>query len=377
MDLKTIQLKILDDLPLDLVNASVDFFNDNYPTRNKFKMESKFFISKIQSSDNSKVGYFTVALFGDKVVGTCTAVVKELYCQNGVIRAVEIGDTYTARDFRRGCHFSEFYAGTNSSNDYLNKSIFGRLATETLDRARLDGVQFVYGTPNLQAKLSWLGRLDFKLVDGGYIKRITSPSIAHPQIKSTSLKFHSAKIYLKATFRINNFMTRRYSLKLIPKLDFEYSVDKSKIKIPIDTLKILDSNNWIKRRFLENIDKDYRIVKVSSKSSNLPVGYLFFLEQEMDDGFKLLILGKSIFNSKRLNKIRISLAKRAAENFFVYDSLSMWVDERVDHLRFKTLFGFFSRAVKVDIVGKSLNPESKFLENMSFFNFQYADSDLG
>ena len=64
--MKAIQLKILGDLPLDLVKAAVDFYNEEYPTLNKFKMESNFFISKIQSANKSKVGYFTVALFGDK-----------------------------------------------------------------------------------------------------------------------------------------------------------------------------------------------------------------------------------------------------------------------------------------------------------------------
>jgi hypothetical protein len=46
-------------------------------------------------------------------------------------------------------------------NSYVNKSIFGRLATETRRRAEADGIGIVYGTPNRNAYPGWTKRLDY------------------------------------------------------------------------------------------------------------------------------------------------------------------------------------------------------------------------
>lgn len=373
---RILEISILDKLPLDLVTKAVDFFNLNYPNDSKKQMDLGFFLSKLGDSNPNGHGYFTVATFEGGVVGTCTAVRKTLISGTQTLNAVEIGDTFTSEKFRKSCYFSQLYPGTTSTSAYLNKSIFGRLATETLDRARADGVEYVYGTPNLQAKLSWLGRMNFKLVDGNFTYRINSANITHSFYTSSRAIHVFGLVYTKLTFFLCLIATKKYSVSLISKHDlYEFPLTK------IDTshnnsLQLLNSSSWIQSRFINNTDKDYKIVKIVNRANNQPCGYLFFLESTRSDNFRLLILSKSLFFDEQIERLRIPISKVAASEFFNYENLSMWVDKRKNSIKYRAFFGFLSKALRVDIVGKSLTDEERELQLKDLYNFEYGDSDL-
>ena len=373
---RIVQIKILDDLPPDLVTKAIDFFHREYPNDSKEQIDSHFFSAKLGSANPNGRGYFTVALYDGLVVGTCTAVRKTLITDNRIINAVEIGDTFTSKFFRKNCYFSELYPGTTNTNDYLNKSIFGRLATETLDRARVDGVDYVYGTPNFQAKLSWLGRMNFKLADGGFIYRISSASLTHPFYNSSKIFRSLGTIYTKITFLFCLIFTRKYSMNLISKNEFSDLPDRLKETSDKDGIQLVNSYSWIKARFVDNADKEYKIVKIERRGEIGACGYLFFLEHNRVDGFELLILSKDLLYDKKLEKLKIPISKVAAEKFFTYENLSTWVDTRRNSIKHRILFGFLSKEFKVDIVAKSLTEEAAVLETRNFYNFQYGDSDL-
>ena len=376
-NIRTLDIEILDDLPSGLVTKAVDFFHQDYPSDSKKEMGTDFFLSKIVQSNPNGHGYFTVATYEGRVVGTCTAVRKTLISDNIIINAVEIGDTFTGKAFRKSCYFSKLYPGTTSRDEYLNKSIFGRLATETLDRARADGVEYVYGTPNLQAKLSWLGRMKFKLVDGNFTYRISAASRKHSLYNSSKFLKVLATIYTKISFLFCLFSTRKYSMSLISRTEFNEMPDTpSKPSIKGD-IQLVNTHSWINFRFINNIDKKYKVVKIQKRGHNHLCGYLFFLEQERGDGFKLMILSKDLLYCKQLERLKIPISRISSEKFFKYENLSIWVDSRRNSLRFRFLFGFLSKKIKVDIVGKSLTEESTWLESRNFYNFQYGDSDLG
>ena len=375
-DQRIVEIEILDDLTPELVTKAIDFFHREYPNDSKEQIDSDFFSAKLGSSNPNGRGYFSVATYDGLVVGTCTAVRKTLVTDNRIIDAVEIGDTFTSKSFRKSCYFSQLYPGTTSPNDYLNKSIFGRLATETLDRARADGVEYVYGTPNVQAKLSWLGRMNFKLVDGGFIYRITSASLTHPFYNS-SIAFRAlGAIYTKTTHLLCLITTRSYSINLISKNEFSDLPDRLQETSYKSDIQLVNSYSWIRSRFVENSDKEYRIVKIEKRGTSEICGYLFFLEHNRVDGFKLLILSKALLYDKKLERLKIPISKVAAGRFFKYENLSMWVDLRRNSIKYRILFGFLSKEFKVDIVAKCLTEKGAALETKNLYNFEYGDADL-
>ena len=213
---RALEIVILDDLDSHILQKVIHFFNSQFPGISSKLMGEDFFRSKINNVGSLKTGYLTVAMFGDEVVGTCSAIRKEIFFDGRIIQAVEIGDTYTSMNFRRDCHFQKLYLGTGSVNDYLNKSIFGRLATETLDRAKSDGIEFVYGVPNHQAKLSWIGRLNFELIDRNSTYRVSSPSLTHPSIRRGIGRRASYGIYYRLTLYFSMLITHKYKLEPLP-----------------------------------------------------------------------------------------------------------------------------------------------------------------
>lgn len=374
---RILEIAVLDSLPSELVSETVAFFNTNFPGNLAKGMTTKFFTSKLGSSNPNGFGFLTVAMFDKEVVGSCSATRKRLVVDLEVVEAIEIGDTFTSQNFRKNCAFNKRYANTEGSEEYLNKSIFGRLATETLDRATAHEISYVYGTPNLQAKLSWLKRMNFKLVDYGYTYRISSASKSHPVYNKSKIISVISKLYLEITKRICKFSIRKYTIEIMQnckKLELEF--DKCLIP-PSGSISILNYKEWIESRFLENDDKKYEVVRILSKSDKSVSGYLFFLKQTRTDGFDLMILSKALFSSEKLSRLKLQFARISCEKFFEYQNLSLWTDSRLTKLSTKFMYGFLSKKTRVDIVGRGLTEQGKKLINRNFFNFDYGDSDLG
>ena len=49
----------------------------------------------------------------------------------------------------------------SDENNYINKSIFGRLAFESQKRAENKGIELIFGTPNKNAYPGWIKRLNY------------------------------------------------------------------------------------------------------------------------------------------------------------------------------------------------------------------------
>ena len=75
-------------------------------------------------------------------------------------------DTFTSLAIRRGGLPLNLTASNSNPNSYINKSVFGRLAHETRIRAEKMGVEFIYGTPNMNAFPGWTKNLGYReLID--------------------------------------------------------------------------------------------------------------------------------------------------------------------------------------------------------------------
>jgi len=73
----------------------------------------------------------------------------------------EVGDSYSSESVRK--RSSPDYVSSIDPNpkSYVNRSVFGRLASEVRARAEDDGVKIIYGTPNKNAYPGWTKRLGY------------------------------------------------------------------------------------------------------------------------------------------------------------------------------------------------------------------------
>lgn len=375
--LRLLQVQQLDNLDSKLLDKVVDFYLRDFPSNLEKKVDTNFFTSRIGNANPNGAGFFTVAIFNDQVVGTCTATRKKLKSLDSLVDVVEIGDTFTSPNFRKDCRFKEFFPGTITEDDYLNKSIFGRLVAETLLRATKEGVKYVYGTPNLASKLPYLKRMGFQLVDSGFTVRISCPSSDHSAYKSLGPFYYFALFYLKISRLLSLASIRNYSLEYISEKDSFSFPQNWHLEKTSRGNSISNHSDWIMSRYINNSDKKYEIVKVVSKLDGSTCGYLFFLKQTRCDGFKILIMSKALFPSRKMLRIKMQLSRIAADRFFNYQNMSLWVDTRENSLFSRFLYGYLPRKVKVDIVSKVLSEEFSWLKGIAFYNFDYGDSDLG
>jgi len=374
---RILKVEIYDGLQPEHLAKAVEFFKSNFPSDSVKPIDINFFKSKLGEANPFGSGYFSVASHQGKVVGTCTAVRKRIVVENEIVDIVEIGDTFTSPNYRKNCYFEDLYPETKSKNDYLNKSIFGRLATETLDRARLGGSRYVFGTPNLQAKLSWLKRMDFKLVDQNEIFRVSAATKLYSLYNKNKLFTLVSRIYLSTSYFFCLLRVRNYRLSFVQDkseviLDFEPRYFQQK-----NSFSIENDPKYLENRFCSNSDKEYEIIRISAKKTGKSCGYLFFYRNTRADGFTLLMLSKSLFSDEEMFKLKLPFSRIACKYLPDYHNLSVWLDRKITNPRSAFLYGFASKILEVDIVGRQLDTSNLKLEKYGFSNFDYGDSDLG
>ena len=117
---------------------------------------------KLGPSNPAGAGFLTVAVCDGQVVGCCSVTRKRLWFEDQIVDGGETGDTYTHPDFQRRGGTAEQHPTELRMEGYLNRSIFGRLVTETRTRAEAAGISIVYGTPNANSMPGYTKRLGFR-----------------------------------------------------------------------------------------------------------------------------------------------------------------------------------------------------------------------
>lgn len=153
---------VVNDDKLGQVDLVVDFLMGEYcPTDSDPIWSAEYFRWKLGAANPAGTGYLTLAVAGGKVVGTVSLTRKRLLIGGKEYHGGEVGDSYSSANMRRGGQPAELSSGDNDKNSYINKSIFGRLASMTRYRAEADGVRLIYGTPNRNAYPGWTKRLNY------------------------------------------------------------------------------------------------------------------------------------------------------------------------------------------------------------------------
>ncbi len=121
----------------------------------------KLFQWKLGAQNPAGPGYLSLAIVNGQVIGTTSITPKRLWIDGKVLIGGEIGDTYTAKQFRHKGTPSDFFLENQDPEAYVNKSVFGRLVWTTRRRAEKDGLFLIYGTPNQSSMPGYVKRLEF------------------------------------------------------------------------------------------------------------------------------------------------------------------------------------------------------------------------
>jgi hypothetical protein len=120
-----------------------------------------YFRWKLGAANPAGAGYISLAVLDDEVVGTVSLTRKRIICNGVEGIGGEVGDTYSSASVRRSSRPAEVSRLDPDPESYVNKSIFGRLASEVRARAEADGITLIYGTPNKNAYPGWVRRLGY------------------------------------------------------------------------------------------------------------------------------------------------------------------------------------------------------------------------
>lgn len=144
-------------------DAAIRFLNSEFQPECADKVWfDGYFDWKIGKLNPAGNGYLTSGIAEGQTIATVSLSRKRILFNGKEYIGAEFGDAYCSNRFFNNLSVyvpKELVEGYSSRNHYLNKSIFGRVAYETTQRALDNGVTILYGTPNQNAFPSWVKRL--------------------------------------------------------------------------------------------------------------------------------------------------------------------------------------------------------------------------
>ena len=186
----------INDDELRLVNKTVDFLQNEFCPSGADRMWSpEYFRWKLGPANPAGKGYVSIAMVDDDVVGTISLTKKRLLINGNECIGGEIGDSYSSAILRRRGRPKDPSRIDPNPASYINKSIFGRLASDVRARAEADGISIIYGTPNKNSYPGYINRL-------GYfdLKDYCNKSFSRPTSKLVARK-HPALNFLGVLLR--------------------------------------------------------------------------------------------------------------------------------------------------------------------------------
>lgn len=161
---------------LQLMDKAVAFLQGEFcPSDADPVWSVEYFRWKLGPANPAGAGYVSLAMLDDKVVGIVSLTRKRLLINGKPVAGGEVGDTYTSARVRRAVPAVPSTLDPDPAS-FVNRSIFGRLASDARARAEADGVRVIYGTPNANAYPGWtkrLGYFDFQAYDNQSFSRPT------------------------------------------------------------------------------------------------------------------------------------------------------------------------------------------------------------
>jgi hypothetical protein len=181
--------KTTSDDNLALVVKTVEFLQEEFCPAGADRLWSvDYFLWKLGPANPAGTGLISLATVNERVVGVVSLTKKRILIDGVESIGGEVGDSYSAAIARRESKPAQMSKFDPDPQSYINKSIFGRLASDVRARAEAQGISLIYGTPNANAYPGWVNRLGFFDFTQLGIRSYSRPTSAfllrrYPQLK--------------------------------------------------------------------------------------------------------------------------------------------------------------------------------------------------
>lgn len=364
---------------------AADFLNQEYgDPQIGLRWSRELFLWKIGTLNSAGSGLLICARLKGMVVGAVSLTVKRLRYKSVEYRVAEIGDAFTGKAFLTKSAYWKYkcaseYHGAFAISEYLNSSIFGRLAAEAVDRAADLGVVAIYGTANPHSLTALTKRLGFRLVDQNRISSkvlLTANLISwkftwlRPLEPLLGLAISAASTFLLAISAIG---LKSYEIVELqkPAGDEFNELWNNSVHGDIDALVIKD-RDWMLWRYQRHPDSAYKIFTLKAHGSL--IAWIVLKINCDKDGQRTIFVCDWLFGGTArqfsafmLFVLRGEHYQRAIVKFWSRDESSL-------ARRMFPLFPLRVRSVNLIFRGVT-NTKKEFLENVMFEELHLGDSD--
>jgi hypothetical protein len=360
---------------LSKVDAAAKFLQGFCPPESDEMWSADYYRWKLGTQNPAGPGFMTLAICDDDIVGVTTITKKRLVINGEMVIGGEIGDTYTHPDFLRSGKPATLYKAAPDPDGYLNKSIFGRLVTETVDRAAAAGISIIYGTPNANSMPGYIKRLNFV-----EYTRYTNRNFFRPTPEGLAHKFSLFKplaFVLKPLDRLLSKIIAATSncgvtLEEISHQNTELD-DLWTSSVNQNGFSVLKDHQWFRYRFTENPLAKYSIQTVRHHGAF--VGVIVTRVFKTMSGRSFGYIADWLIKDQNPDILRAAISQIVAQNNTQnIDGTIAWLENgSVLARRFKTI-GFFGSRNSPIIFWNSSELQSIQAANSQFI-FSIAASD--
>ena len=127
-----------------------------------------------------------IAKYENNIIGSISLTFKQAINNDKQIQVAEIGDSYVDLVAQRNIIKKNF---KKKQKNFHEKSIFGSLVNEILNRNRYKNLDIIYGIPNNKSLQGYTKHLNFKALSKNNICNFVMPSISIQKSFLNSLNF--------------------------------------------------------------------------------------------------------------------------------------------------------------------------------------------
>lgn len=312
---------------------------------------------KLGYSNPAGKGYLAFAEFQGNVVGTMSLVLKRIWVNGQELIVGEIGDAFTHPDFLKPSMVRKARCATVNSecdqtDDYFNKSIFGRLATQIRFRAHAEGITEIYGTPSNKSLPGFTKKLGYIFPDtpGIYARVVPSVEMILNQYKIAEPLGYPLFLFLKicrffALFTVGNFPKKYRVHKLGEIVDSDF--DQLWLRVRNNyQLSLIKDSAWIRWRYQRNPLAEYDIFLL--KEGDRIVGWVVLKKFIGKGGVKCLMVADWLLDiDESIAKCLIKDILRKKK--YISDAIIIWSSENVPFAPWLRWATFLKRR-KVNII---------------------------
>jgi len=369
------EVRSLDDLNLRDLQLVSDFFNEQFPGVFYPKCTPEIFRWKLGPSNPAGQGFLTVAVSNGLVIGAASGTRKIIVEGEKLISAIEIGDTFTHPDFRKNGKCITPPSDSAVEGEYFGVSVFGRLVSETIMRARSEGVEYIYGTPNENSKPPYLKRLKFSEIDKG---KIFSNVILTSKMKSLrQIRWILAALEIFTQVCSNTLRYIFFQKNSIQEIDEREFLMFTSQELNLtqgrpDKVFLVSNPEILKHRYTNHPSHQYRYFQIDI--AGVKKGVLITCEVVRSSGLSSFVVSDWLVSDKRIEK-RISLfISKLGSYSKKSETISFWEHGRPTKAT-NLLLGIFKRK-NISLISKDFREASAHRVS-EFGDFRIGWSDNG